>query len=101
MTGTVRAVFSWTVIDGGVLRHLSVSSLVGSGVPHPTIILTLAHYFGFTGATGAFVSEPPDDWELGIHEHEACAVVAQRVEGRGLFAYVAGKAAEHAGSGDK
>jgi hypothetical protein len=82
--GTTRAVFTWTVAPFGVLRHLSVSVRGEGRYPMPMVVYTLAHHFGFTGATvdeGGF-AEQPGPWQEAIDKDvdERCHVVQELVQ---------------------
>lgn len=81
--GTIRLVFSWTVMDG-LFRHLSISTTSSRDYPDPRIVWTVAHYCGFTGATPdaqGFVFEPSETWQMKPHEEERCVVVVEKIEG--------------------
>jgi len=63
-------------------RHLTVSVPgPGDAYPHPLVVVTLAHYLGFTGATldNAVVKEP-GPWGIGLDEDDECAIVQQEYE---------------------
>jgi len=79
-SGTIKAVFTWTLQPSGeVFRHLTVSS---HKLPHPYIVWTMAHYFGFTGAEVDEVStvlKPADTWEARVVERDGCIAVIQEI----------------------
>jgi len=81
--GNTRSVFSWTEHpEQGVYRHLSVS-VAGGKWPHPIVVWTLAHMFGFTGAeeladTGV-VRDRAEGWGVDVNDEEQCIVVIERV----------------------
>lgn len=80
--GTTRAVFTWTVAPFGVLRHMTVSVNGEGRYPLPVCVFTLAHHFGFTGATLApsgFVHEI-GPWQMQVDKGERCVVVQELVQ---------------------
>lgn len=84
VSGDVRAVFSWTQTPQGeaVYRHLTVSVLGSQDMPHPVVVYTLAHHFGFSGAElspQGVVETPGDDWYFGREPVDNCVAVCQRV----------------------
>jgi len=85
VSGSVRAVFSWTVAphERGLFRHLSVSVRREGRYPLPQVVWTLAHLLGFTGASpgeGGLVEDPAAAWAFDVNEEESTAVVVERVE---------------------
>lgn len=88
-SGTVRAVFSWTISDGAVYRQLSVSTAAPNKYPLPVVVFTLADRLGFTGGVkdaDGFVHQPYlrnlgtpfSNWVLHVNQTEGCIVVAQK-----------------------
>jgi hypothetical protein len=73
---TYRCVFSFSVIDGDLLRHLSIS-VPSTGMPSPIAAFTLAELFGFTGWTGSY--ETPKDWQIYANHEEHCIVLGQPI----------------------
>lgn len=95
MAGTNRAVFSWTVVPEGtrghqtglVLRHLSVSVEGEGRYPLPLAVWTLAHHFGFTGASPdstCLVWQQPSHWVFAPDEKEQCITVQEPIEPGGM-----------------
>lgn len=80
--GTTRAVFTWTVVPFGVLRHLSVSVRGESQYPLSIVVFTLAHHCGFTGATAdeAGLVHQPGPWRMAVDKDEKCVVVQELVQ---------------------
>ncbi len=80
-SGTVRAVFTWTYVPKAdvLFRHMTVSTN-GGRAPHPAIVWTLAHMFGFTGATlvQGVVETPAATWVADVDPKEKCIVVQER-----------------------
>jgi len=78
-----RAVFTIThapKLKPEPFRHLTVS-IPGENYPHPLVVLTLAHYLGFTGATlDNDVVSQPGPWGIGADDDEGCAIVQQDYE---------------------
>lgn len=91
-----RAVFSFTVSDGALWRHLSISSANAQRgkLPVPLVACTVASWFGFTGGKELaepgerppppnfcrLVAAPGEDWLLNIHHGPIlCLVLAQRI----------------------
>lgn len=69
-----RCVFSFTQVDAGLYRHLSVSVDAACKLPNPHAVAELAKRFGFTG-------ERDKDWECGINDDEPfCVQAVQKVE---------------------
>jgi hypothetical protein len=88
VSGTTRAVFSWTVHpdhEGLVLRHLSVSVRREGALPLPEVVFTLAHLFGFTGANpqseAGIVTKPAPTWQMAVNEDENTIVVQEAIKG--------------------
>jgi hypothetical protein len=83
-SGTIRAVFSWTLVpDGDIFRQMTVSSKNPGKWAQPLIVWTLAHYFGFTGATTNehdLVEEAASSWQVQMVEEESCVMVVEKVE---------------------
>ena len=83
-SGTVRTVFTWTVVpDGTIFRHLSVSTIGKDKYPNPIIVWTLAHWFGLTDAKedkAGIVQTPGPDWSANCNAGEETAVVSQVVK---------------------
>jgi hypothetical protein len=69
-----RCVFSFSVLGGNLVRHLSIS-VPSAGMPNPVAAFTLAELFGFTGWSGGF--DPPKDWQLYVNRDEHCIVLGQ------------------------
>lgn len=75
-----RVVFSWTLHDRELFRHLSVSN--GPSTPTPREAMTIAAWVGFTGGKVAPTSsddcpvilEPGPDWHLGLNGRVAILV---------------------------
>lgn len=68
-SGTIRAVFSYTLATTTqtLYRHLSVTNV--NGYPQPMVVYTLAHMFGFTGVEPDetdVVMKPAKDWKVQI-----------------------------------
>lgn len=64
----VRCVFSYTLFEGKLYRHLSVS--LPQGYPNPFAVRAITQLFGFTGGW--------DDWLVDPH-NEGCVVVMQPI----------------------
>lgn len=92
--GTVRVVFSWTVMPpssnpqhppaGSLLRHMTVSVHGEGRYPRPEVIWTLAHHFGFTGATpdeSGLCRQIAPGWVLDKDETDKCIILQEIVEG--------------------
>ncbi len=85
-SGDHTAVFTFTMVPlGKVYRHMTVSVPRKGKFPQPLAVWTLAHYFGFTGATvnpyTDTVAEPAEGWAADTNEEQGCIVVQQEVEG--------------------
>lgn len=81
-SGTVRAVFSWTLIKEKTYRHLSVSTGAPGRYPLPVVVFTLADMFGFTGGTrteDGVVKTPAQGWGMQADQQYECIVVVQEV----------------------
>lgn len=81
MSGTIRAVFTWTrTPEDEVFRHMSIG-ILGSNLPNPTIVWTVAHMFGFTGAKieEGLVHEPAQNWMVGLDLQDRCIVVQEKI----------------------
>lgn len=91
---TTKAVFSWTVVGlssdprhpppGTVLRHLTVSVYGENRYPLPEVCFTLAHHFGFTGATPdstGLYRVPAPTWMIAKDDDEQCIVIQEIVVG--------------------
>jgi hypothetical protein len=86
-----RAVFTFSVSQGSLWRHLSVSVNKRERLPIPMVVFTIASWFGFTGGvpfTGGahapaaedLILERGEDWIVGIHKEPIpCIVLAQRI----------------------
>jgi hypothetical protein len=81
ISGTVRAVFSWTQVEARILRHMSVS-VMGPRLPNPSIVWTLAGFFEFTGVEAdayGVVDRPAATWGIWANEEEHCIVVQEEI----------------------
>lgn len=82
LSGTVRAVFTWTQSeDGDVHRHLSISTMA-RGYPHPIVVWTLANMFGFTGVTAddqGIVHSPAGSWVYAPNDVERCVTIIEKI----------------------
>ncbi len=79
-TGDYKVVYSVTVAEGGMWRHMTVSLQRGDAeYPSPTAVFTIAHMFGFTGADvqDGFVTEPAGTWRFNINRKDHCIVVVE------------------------
>ncbi len=74
---TYSCVFSYSVTQGDLLRHLSVR-VPGKHLPNPFAVMTLAELFGFQGWDQQS-SQPPKDWQIGINDEERTVVVLQKI----------------------
>lgn len=96
--GTLRIVFTWTVIDhpetSGVFRHLSVSTRMGAPgserLPNQIMTYTVAHLLGFTGArlSGDLAVSPGTTWQIEISGPEAAiphVMVVERAPSEALL----------------
>lgn len=72
-----RCVFSFTVHERALYRHLSIS-IPNEKYPNPFAFLAIAKMFGFTGWDGKN-DRPPRDWFFDVNEREHCIVAAQIV----------------------
>lgn len=76
-SGTLRIVFTWTVVEVGVFRHLSVSTRMQvpgvEKLPNRILTYTIAHHLGFTGAliSGVTAVEPGPTWMIDVSGPEA------------------------------
>lgn len=78
----IKAVFSWTVTEKGVFRHMSASVPTPGKYPYPALVWTLAYLFGFTGAQAdkqGVVSLPSRSWAFGENKEEGTIVVQEPV----------------------
>ncbi len=81
LSGSIRAVFSWTKFPSGDLRrHMSVS-VRGPHYPNPIVVWSLAHYFGFTGVAmdELGVGRTHGNWAVAVDEKEHCIVVQEEI----------------------
>ncbi len=81
-SGTVRAVFSWTVHGSAVIRHLSVSTNSSDAYPARVIVFTLAHLFGFVGGeptAEGLVPTAAAGWKYAVNEDDGCVVVFETI----------------------
>jgi hypothetical protein len=73
MLGTVRAVFTLTISNGALYRHLSLSIPQGQDGPcrFPNLVISeeLARHFGFTGGL--------DNWMVSPEHDQGALVIAQ------------------------
>jgi hypothetical protein len=62
--------FSYTLANGNLHRHLSISVNRGKTLPHPFAFFTIASWFGFTGGKEheGVVVEAAEDWTWGANE---------------------------------
>jgi hypothetical protein len=81
LSGDTKAVFSWTETTA-VFRHLSVSVRTPGKYPDLTVVWTLAHKFGFQGATpdkDGFVHKPSPTWGCGSSQAHECVTLIEQV----------------------
>ena len=90
LSGNICAVFCWTVAANDVRRHLSVSVPGKGKLPLPSLIWTLAHLFGFTGAKveHQLVNFPARSWKFQADDDEGCVVVQEIVKGAAIDATI-------------
>jgi hypothetical protein len=76
-----NVVFTWTVGDGKVHRHMSISKLVGPGLPDPMFAMTIATWCGFTGGEVAddVTVQPGPDWYIDVDREIPCAIFGQTI----------------------
>jgi len=83
-----RCVFTFTVMRGGLYRHLSVSvpRRRPGALPHPFALFAIASLFGFTGGKteDAVAVDPPivgpgDDWLILPQMDVPCLLVVQKI----------------------
>lgn len=75
---TFRCVFSYSKVNGILLRHLSIS-VPGGKYPNIFAAFTIAELFGFTGWDQK--SEvPPADWFCLPNPDDICVVIAQELK---------------------
>lgn len=78
-----RVCFSWTADPSNefVYRHLTMS-VPGDKMPHPVAVFTIARMLGFTGTEDEVVTNPPENWIVGVHPYEeGVIIVAEPIEG--------------------
>lgn len=63
---TFRVVFTFSVYQGALWRHLSISVPEKDKYPNPIAAFTIAKEFGFSGWTEG--SGPPDNWTLKVEK---------------------------------
>ena len=77
---TYRCVFTFTIIAGRKLRHLTISIPPKEKFPHPIAAFMIADLFGFTGyddknKPGA----PGPDWHCDVKKNENCVMITQEI----------------------
>jgi hypothetical protein len=79
MLGTYRCVFTVTLSNDRMYRHLSIS--IPEKLPNPIAAFTIARMFGFTGGSveGEVVTAPSEQWQIGLDEKRAVVVLAQEI----------------------
>jgi hypothetical protein len=73
-------VFSFTVIEGALIRHLSISvpDTKGMRVPHPIACWMIADAFGFTGWDRT-MGEKPGPWQIAVKREEGVVIIGELV----------------------
>lgn len=83
--GDFRCAFSYSVTQGRLHRHLSISTRTptGPGLPAPLAVWTIASWFGFTGAEASaegLVERAAADWLFApVAVPFKCVVLAQEI----------------------
>jgi hypothetical protein len=79
MLGTYRCVFTVTLMNDRMYRHLSIS--IPEKLPNPIAAFTIARMFGFTGGSvdDEVVTEPSEEWQIGLDEKRVVVVLAQEI----------------------
>lgn len=79
--GTYRTVFTFTIAEGVLWRHLSVSVPMKGKFPNPVAVFMIAELFGFTGYDSSqhYMASPPKGWAIHVNDDEHCVVVAQPI----------------------
>ena len=67
-----RCVFSWTRVQSGTYRHLSVSVGDPTRLPNPVMVDEISRLFGFTGTYS--------NWNVEIDRQMGVAIITQRVD---------------------
>lgn len=82
-----RCVFSYTLRQGVLFRHLSISLVDGAPdkLPGHVAVFTIASWFGFTGGTEGpkgVITNPGSDWQFRVFEEPMLHVaLGQRITG--------------------
>lgn len=68
MFGTIKVIFSFTVMKGKTYRHMT--AFVKEGLPPPVAVFTIAHVLGFGGQPdeSRMVQEPDPSWMVHVHD---------------------------------
>lgn len=82
--GTYRCVFSITVGNDALYRHLSISVPQKGRLPLPFVVFEIATMFGLTGWTQDMEDKSPEGWMLHVSQEENCVVIAQKWAPPGL-----------------
>ena len=62
-------------------RHMTIS-VPGENQPNPTVVFTIAHHLGFTGAvTTDGVATEPGKWGIAANREDDCITVQEPYEG--------------------
>jgi hypothetical protein len=77
---TFTCVFTFTRIEGGIYRHLTISVPVAGKFPNPVAAFMIAEMFGFTGYDENDPFTPGDGWMCDTKKDENCVMIAQEAK---------------------
>ena len=68
MFGTIKVIFSFSILKGKAYRHMT--AFVKDGLPPPPAVFTIAHVLGFGGEPDdkRLVQEPDPSWIINVHD---------------------------------